>query len=127
VDDHPALLEQARRLLSGEFDVVGTLPDGAGLSRAIEDNQPDAIVLDISLPGASGLDLARQLRDANCSAAIVFLTVHCDADYARAALAAGAIAYVVKSRMATDLIAALRQALGGRRFVSPCPELEGLI
>ena len=126
VDDHPALLEQAQCLLAGEFAVVGALVDGAKVAATTALEQPDLIVLDITLPGQSGLNLAQRLRAAGCSARIVFLTVHSDADYARAAFAAGASGYVVKSRMASDLVTALRAALLGRRFVSPCPELEGV-
>jgi len=126
VDDHPALLQQAGRLLEGEFEIVGMLHDGAGLAEVVARLAPDLIVLDITLPGASGLDLARRLREAGCDSPIVFLTVHCDPDYARAGFVAGASGYVVKSRMATDLAPALRDALAGKRFVSPAPELEGL-
>ena len=69
---------------------MGTLEDGAGLRGALQEHQPDIIVLDITLPGLSGIALALQLRDAGVAARIVFLTVHNDPDYVRAALAAGA-------------------------------------
>lgn len=107
--------------------VVQALTDGTGLVEAVARIGPDLIVLDITLPGPSGLELARRLHDEGSPVRIVFLTVHCDADYARAAFATGALGYVVKSRMASDLVAALRAALLGTRFVSPCPELEGVI
>jgi DNA-binding NarL/FixJ family response regulator len=126
VDDHPALLQQARRLLEDEFTVVGMLPDGSELVDAVARDEPDMIVLDITLPGASGLNLAHRLRETGSRARIIFLTVHCDADYARAAFLAGASGYVVKSRMASDLVPALRDARAGKHFVSPCPELEGV-
>jgi len=67
----------------------------------------------------SGIEAARQLRNAGSSAKIVFLTVHADQDYLRSALAAGALGYVVKDRLATDLIPALWAAMAGRQFVSP--------
>ncbi|HSH14880.1 MAG TPA: response regulator transcription factor [Verrucomicrobiae bacterium] len=127
VDDHPALLSQAHRLLSGDFTVVGALPDGTALAETVARTGPDLVVLDITLPGSSGLVLAERLREAGCPARIVFLTVHCDPDYARAAFTAGASGYVVKSRMVTDLVSALRAALVGARFVSPCAELAGLV
>jgi DNA-binding NarL/FixJ family response regulator len=126
VDDHPALLQQALRLLRNDFDVVGTMPDGSSLADVVTRESPNAIVLDITLPGQSGLKLAQSLKGAGCKARIVFLTVHCDSDYARAALAAGAAGYVVKSRMASDLVRALHTTLRGDRFISPCPELEGV-
>jgi DNA-binding NarL/FixJ family response regulator len=126
VDDHAALLQQIRRLIDKEFDVVGMLPDGTGLLDADASQNPDLIVLDISLPGQSGLNLAYRLREAGSKARLVFLTVHCDVDYAQAAFLAGASGYVVKSRMASDLVSALHAALRGGRFVSPCPELAGV-
>ena len=119
VDDHPAVLRQTLELLAGEFPVAGALHDGRQLHAAVARNHPDLIVLDITLPGASGIDLARQLTASACAAKIVFLTVHADADYVRAAFDVGASGYVVKSRLASDLLPALRAALAGRRFVSP--------
>jgi DNA-binding NarL/FixJ family response regulator len=126
VDDHPAVLRQVTQLLSGAFQVVDALLDGRTLQRAVEIQHPDLVVLDITLPGVSGIELARDLTATAAGPKIVFLTVHDDPDYAREALAAGALGYVVKSRLASDLIPALHAALDGRRFVSPCPALEDL-
>jgi DNA-binding NarL/FixJ family response regulator len=126
VDDHPAVLRQVAQLLSSEFKVVDALLDGKNLECTVGLRRPDLIVLDISLPGASGLDLARSFAGAPNAPKIVILTVHDDPDYAREALAAGALGYVVKSRLVSDLIPALRAALNGQRFVSPCPALDDL-
>ena len=126
VDDNPAVSSQVIRLLPSGFEVVGMLEDGAGLRGALQEHQPDIIVLDITLPGLSGIALALQLRDAGVAARIVFLTVHNDPDYVRAALAAGAAAYVVKTRLSLDLLPALEAVIEGRRFISPSPELEGM-
>lgn len=126
VDDHPAMLHQVAHLLSREFAVVDTLPDGRNLQRSVATHHPDLLVLDITLPGASGLDLARELARASSPLKIVMLTVHADLDYAREAFAAGALGYVVKSRLASDLIPALNAALAGQRYVSPIPALEPL-
>lgn len=126
VDDHPAILRQVVQMLPEEFEVVATLEDGRRLPAAVQEHQPDFIVLDITLPGQSGIHLASQLCHAGCVARIIFLTVHNDPDYARAAIAAGGSAYVVKMRLATDLVPALRAVIAGRRYVSPCPELKEL-
>ena len=126
VDDNPAVLRQVIQLLPREFEVVATLEDGAGLPAAVLEHQPDIIVLDITLPPVNGIALASQLRSAGCSAEIVFLTVHSDRDYVRAAFGVGAIAYVVKTRLSLDIVPALRAAMRGERFVSPSPELEGM-
>ena len=127
VDDNPAILGQIAQVLRGEFDVVEMLPDGMSLPAALARSRPDLIVLDIMLPGPSGFELARRLTNTGCPARIVFLTVQEDADFAREALAVGGLGYVVKSRLGTDLLAALRAAAEGRYFISPCPALAEFI
>ena len=126
MDDHPAVLRQVAQLLAGAFQVVDALLDGRTLQCVVEIQHPDLVVLDITLPGVSGIELARSLTATAAGPKIVFLTVHDDPDYAREALAAGALGYVVKSRLASDLIPALHAALEGHRFVSRCPALEHL-
>jgi DNA-binding NarL/FixJ family response regulator len=118
------VLRKVLDLLPDEFDIVGTLESGAGLRTAIDEHHPDIVVLDITLPGQNGIVLASQLTGAGCQARIVFLSVHSDPDYVRAAMTAGAHGYVVKMRLALDLVPALRAALDGTRFVSPLPELD---
>jgi CheY-like chemotaxis protein len=125
VDDHPAVLQQTIRLLSEDYEVVETLESGLELKAALSRHDPDLIVLDITLPGASGIELASRLRQSGYATKIVFLTAHCDMDYAREAFAAGGNGYVVKARLASDLVPALRAVLAGKRFISPCAELEG--
>ena len=89
VDDHPAMLRQLVELLPEGFQVVAALQSGFGIREAVAAHSPDLIILDITLPGPSGIQLASQLRLAGCMTTIIFLTVHVDPDYARAALAAG--------------------------------------
>ena len=118
-DDHKEVRDRAVRLLEPEFQVVGTVADGRALLKAAEQMKPDVCVIDISMPLINGIEAAIQLRDGGSEAAIVFLTVSEDPDFVRAALSTGALGYVVKSRMATDLCAAVNGAIGGRLFVSP--------
>ena len=73
------------------------------------------IVLDISMPGMTGLEVASRLRKSGSKAAVVFLTVHFEEDFKEAALSAGGIGYVLKPRLASDLIAAVQEAQAGRR------------
>jgi DNA-binding NarL/FixJ family response regulator len=117
-DDHAAMLAETARLVGEEHEVVGTVTNGLDLLEAAARLDPDLIVLDITMPGLNGFEAARRLRAAGCRSRMVFLTVHEDADYAAEAMALGADAYVVKSRVASDLMPAISDALGGRKFVS---------
>jgi DNA-binding NarL/FixJ family response regulator len=123
-DDHPAMLALTAAALADECLVVGKVGDGLELLAEAERLHPDVIVLDITMPRLDGIEAARQLRRSHQSARLVFLTVHEDADYARAALDAGGLGYVVKTRLASDLLPAIRAALADRRFVSPTISLE---
>lgn len=119
VDDHAEFLSLAASLIGSEFHVLKTFGNSQAVADEFPALNPDLVVLDISLPGLNGIETAKQLRTARQDAKIVFLTVHQDLDYVRSALATGALGYVTKDRLASDLIPALRSALAGRRFVSP--------
>jgi DNA-binding NarL/FixJ family response regulator len=123
VDDHPAVLRQTIQLLPDRFEVVDASPDGSDLLHAVHELEPELIILDITLPVMSGVELARRLRAQGVTTKIIFLTVHADPDYAWEAFHVGASAFVIKPRLASDLVPALEAALSGKRFVSPCPEL----
>jgi DNA-binding NarL/FixJ family response regulator len=119
VDDNDAMLARMAAVLGPECVVVGTAHDGDAGLRAAEALHPDVIVLDISMPGMSGLEVASRLRAAGSRAAIVFFTVHGETAIAREALAAGGLGYVVKPRLHADLLRAVREAKEGRPFTSP--------
>ena len=118
-DDHPAVLAKVAGFLASVFEIVGKVSNGRELLEATERLHPDVLVVDISMPVLSGIEAAQQLKKSGTKAKIVFLTVHEDPDFVQAALAAGGSGYVVKSRLATDLICAIQEVLAGRRFVSP--------
>jgi DNA-binding NarL/FixJ family response regulator len=118
-DDHSGLLAVVRSLLNPDVDVVGSVDNGESLFETALKVQPDVIVSDISMPKLSGIEAAKRLREAGCSSKIVFLTVHTDPDIICAALSAGALAYVLKTEIATDLLFAIQEAVAGRVFVSP--------
>lgn len=121
VDDNPVMVNHVRRLLgrSQRYEVVGAVNDGEAVLREFSRLRPDVIVLDISMGELSGIDVARNLIDSGCNSKIVFLTVHEDSDFMNAAIGAGGSAYVVKSRVSTDLISAIEAALCGKLFISP--------
>jgi DNA-binding NarL/FixJ family response regulator len=118
-DDHPNLLEKAENLLKENFEVVGRVGDGQALIEAAMKLEPDVIVTDISMPILNGIEAVTRLKESGCKSKVVFLTVHADLDYARTCFSLGALGYVVKSRMGTELLPAIREALTGRNFVSP--------
>ena len=117
-DDNEAMLDRAAEVLSPDFQVVGSVNSGPAAMQAAVSLRPDVIVLDISMPGMSGLEVASRLRKAGSKAAVVFLTGHRSEAFVEAAMAAGAIGYVVKTRLGSDLTLAVRDARAGRPFVS---------
>jgi len=118
-DDHKEIRDRAVRLLEPEFEVVGAVSDGNALVRVSAQLKPDVCIIDISMPYLNGIEAAIKLRENGSEARIVFLTVNEDSDFVRAALKTGALGYVVKSRMATDLCLAINGAIRGDLFVSP--------
>ncbi len=123
-DDHPAMLALTADALVDQCLVVGSVGDGRELLAEAERLHPDVIVLDITMPQLDGIEAARQLMRSQRPARLVFLTVHEDADYARAARDAGGLGYVVKTRLASDLLPAIRAALADRPFISPNVQLD---
>jgi DNA-binding NarL/FixJ family response regulator len=118
VDDNDGMLTRARTALKASCTVVGAVKDGPSALTAAAQFQPDVVVLDISMPGMCGFEVAQRLRQSGSTAAIVFLTVHEDEEFVQAARDAGGLGYVVKPRLTTDLIRAITAARAGQPFVS---------
>lgn len=117
-DDHPGVLEHASRILAEDYEVVGIVSDGRAAVDAAFQWNPDLVVLDIMMPELDGLHAARELRRRGSAAKVVFLTVQRDQGYVSAAMESGGAAYVLKSKMYSDLIRAISQVLAGNVFVS---------
>ncbi len=120
-DDNPNILANVERMLASDYEIVGKLPDGESVLRDYDRLRPDLVVLDISMGELDGIEVASRLRDSGRHTKIIFLTVHDDQDFVSAAVGAGGSGYVVKSRMSTDLPAAVRAVLSGELFVSVAP------
>jgi DNA-binding NarL/FixJ family response regulator len=117
-DDLVPVLDAVAALLRDSFDIVGTVSDGRTALEAILKLRPDLVVLDISMPDMTGIEVARELRTRSNKTKIVFLTVHEDSDILATCLSIGASGYVVKALMDSDLIPAMNEALADRVFVS---------
>jgi DNA-binding NarL/FixJ family response regulator len=118
-DDHILMLEGLSRLLSAEFDIVGSATNGRTLLAEAERLRPDAVVLDVGMPEMNGIEAARRLSKSLPSTKIVFVTQQLDPAYVHAAFAAGARAYVAKQSAASELVEAIRLALRGLYYVTP--------
>jgi len=118
-DDHSVMLDRVGGLLSSSFEVVGAVANGQEMISAGIRLNPDVIVADITMPGLTGIEAAQQLREAGSGARFVFLTIHIEHEFVDACVSQGALGYVLKSHMKTDLIPAIKAALTGRTFISP--------
>ena len=118
-EDHAAMREKVVGTLEIEYSVVGAVRDGQEMLEAESRFNPDVVVLDISMPIVNGIEAANRLKERASRAKVVFLTVHDEPAFLKAALAAGGTGYVIKSRLASDLRLAVREAAAGRQFISP--------
>jgi len=118
-DDHAVVLEGLRRVLEPECEVVGTATDGRALVETALHLKPDVVVADISMPLLNGIDAVRQLKKSARDVRVVFLTMHADVSYAAKALEAGGSGFVLKTSAAEELLTAIREAMKGRKYVTP--------
>jgi len=121
VDDHQLVRSGLRRLLEAEEDLTvddeaGTAHDAVRLARL---HKPDLILLDIVMPGGSGIDAIPQILEAAPDARILALSMQDDPSYVRQAFAAGANGYVLKEAADDELLAAIREVAAGGRYVDP--------
>jgi DNA-binding NarL/FixJ family response regulator len=115
-DDHEEVRNLIVRLLRRHFEVLAAVGDGLTFLEAVDRLKPDLCILDISMPHMSGIEVAQRIKQRDATIRIVFVTLHEDGDFQAAAFATGAEGYVTKSRMAGDLLFAVREVLAGRRF-----------
>jgi len=120
-DDHPVVRRGLRQLLEFEqgFEIVAEAGDVESARRYVRGHKPDVLVLDLNMPGGSALDAIPEIRASSPEVAIVVLTMQDDPAYARAALGAGALGYVLKEAADTELVQAVRAAVAGERYLNP--------
>lgn len=119
-DDHQIVREGFRGILErGGFEVTGEAGDGMEAVRQLQKRQPDAVVMDLSMPVLNGIDAAREMRGLYPRLPIVLLTVHTDEHHVLSALRAGVRGFVTKTQAASELLTALREVLHGGTYLSP--------
>ncbi len=118
-EDHPSTQEVLRQMLTPGYEVVAVVGDGESAVEAAETQQPDILLLDISLPFLSGIAVARKVKKTYPEMRIVFVTAHAERAYLREAFRAGANGYVVKRALVAELAPSLDAALHGQTYRSP--------
>jgi DNA-binding NarL/FixJ family response regulator len=125
-DDHTLILEGFRTILQPYHEIVGAVTDGRALLNAALSLKPDLIVLDVTMPLLNGIDAARQIRKALPGVKFVFVTMHINPAYLRAALEVGASGYVLKSSAREEILQAIEEAMKGHLYVSAALSSEQL-
>ncbi len=120
-DDHHVVRQGLRSLLESEpdFSVVGEAADGIDVADLVERLRPDVLLLDIMMPGLSGLEVTRLVQQRVPETRVVILSMYANEAYVLEALRNGAVGYVLKGSTAADLAQAVREVVSGGRYLSP--------
>jgi DNA-binding NarL/FixJ family response regulator len=118
-DDSPPFLEKLVSLLSVDFNVVATAADGKTALDVIDRYEPDLVVLDLHMPALNGIEITRELAKNPLRPKVVICSAETDPEFVEAAREAGAVEYVFKSRIETELILAARSAAQDSSFPPP--------
>lgn len=120
-DDHAIVRRGLRMLLDAEpdFEVVAEADNAGAARRHVHGHHPHVLVLDINMPGGSSLDMIPTIRDESPDTQVVVLTMQNEAAYARQAMRAGVLGYVLKEAADEELVVAVRRAAAGERYLNP--------
>jgi two-component system response regulator NreC len=120
-DDHSVMRAGLRLLLDAEpeFEVVAEAGNAVDAARYVRGHHPDVLILDLNMPGGSGLELIPRMREEAPETRIVVLTMQRDPAFARQALSAGAVGYVLKDAADGELVLAVRLAASGQTYLNP--------
>jgi DNA-binding NarL/FixJ family response regulator len=119
-DDHPFYREGLSRLLREQgIDVVAEVPNGEGAIQAVEELAPDVVVMDLNMPGLSGLEATRRLTAQAPASRVLILSVSAQEADVTEAILAGACGYVLKDGPVEEVVAAIRAAAAGHSVISP--------
>jgi DNA-binding NarL/FixJ family response regulator len=118
-DDHHLMVEGLRLMLEGTFHIAAVAHDGDTLLAVLAESPADCLLLDLALPGRTGLDLLPEIKKLRRDLKILVVTMHLDRVLADAALQAGAHGFIPKDSGKEELVEAIRTVLAGRRYLSP--------
>lgn len=120
-EDHQIVRQGLRAMLETEADfaILGETGDGLTTLQQLEQGQPEVLILDLMLPGLNGLEVTRQVSRRWPQVRVVILSMHANEAYVLEAFRHGAAAYVLKESSMSDLVHAVREAVAGRRYLSP--------
>ena len=118
-EDFVLIQENLRRALPPDCEIIAAVEDGASALEVVAAQNPDILLLDVSLPDMSGFALAEKLSSANSPVRIIFVTAHSDRTYVERAFEIGAKGYVLKGSMRTELPTAIREIMAGGVYRSP--------
>jgi DNA-binding NarL/FixJ family response regulator len=117
-DDNALVLKAVKQMLKSCFQVVDAVSNGNSALKQTAALKPDVVIVDLSMPDLSGLEVSRRLRESHSESKIIFLSISEDPEFVSAAVDTGANGYVFKSRMYTDLPAAIDAAQLDKTFIS---------
>ena len=117
-DDHRQIRAIVTEMLEREYEILESVTDGRALLEVASKLEPDLCMVDISMPIIDGIEAVARLKASGSKAKIIMLTIYKDYDFVRASFENGASGYVLKARIATDLVVAVTEVLAGRTFVS---------
>src|SRR5437660_8719368 len=122
VDDHPLFRKGLEQLINSSddaFTICGEARDAAEGMAVIRKLKPDLAIVDLSLPGANGIELIKNIRAEFKKLPVLILSMHDESLYALRALRAGAEGYVMKHEAMANVIQAIREVFSGRPYLSP--------
>jgi DNA-binding NarL/FixJ family response regulator len=120
-EDHQVVREGFRALLETQpdFGVVGEADNGLEVPGVVDHLRPDVLLLDLMLPGLNGMEVIRQVRQGSPATRVLILSMHANESYVLEALRSGAAGYLLKTASSSEMIAAVRAVVAGKRYLSP--------
>lgn len=125
-DDHPLVREGTRKILAAhaDLDVVAEVSKGEEVASVVEETSPDVLLLDLRLPGMSGLEVLRHLVAQRARVKVIILSAFAEREYVTAALAGGAAGYLLKTASGEEVAAGIRAVVSGATVLDPAVSMQ---